>query len=108
MKSWCIALKTWDEARREVLHLLARTRELSKDNSLRQNRRSSMAIQFRLVHVDVFYFFAHGHPVPTRPRGSSGSSMFIQDVPSYLFDSPINSLSSSNRLCPSLIAWETL
>ncbi|KAL3938896.1 MAG: hypothetical protein SGARI_001569 [Bacillariaceae sp.] len=48
LPQWAIVLKAWSNARTQLIGLLARSKEISKMNLLRQNRHSHVSTQFLL------------------------------------------------------------
>jgi len=48
LPQWGIVLKTWNEARQQLVNLLARSKEISKMNLLRMNRHPCISTQFLL------------------------------------------------------------
>ena len=48
LPQWAVTLKAWKEAKTQLIGLLARSKEMSKMNLLRQNRHSHISTQFLL------------------------------------------------------------
>jgi hypothetical protein len=51
LPQWGLTLKGWNEARRQLLNALARSKEMSKMNLLRQNRHSYISTHFLLKEL---------------------------------------------------------
>jgi hypothetical protein len=51
LPQWALVLKAWNDAKRQLINLLARSKEVSKMNLLRQNRHSLISTHFLLKEL---------------------------------------------------------